>query len=494
MIWRGIGDVSYQTWRSVVRSTGGPEGLASEVSYEAAKPHSALILAMAGRECKWGTTENINKLSNRNVLNLKQPIKPDGTRLPGFMAFTTWDAGIKAARERITSTTYGNGIYVPTKTVFDLISVFAPSIENDVQGYVDFVESSIARWKTIPPATGGNPPMSSKLVIVVDAGHRSTDRSGNPAETALTGFMAADVVADLRTRGHEAYWYQRDLDRDSDPDETIGTLDTVASGIAAWVDGQVAQGKDVVFVSEHYNGANSRIHVIVPDNVGLVTRISGGAPSGDTAANNQLDMKLAAQIAQNYKAAGLGSLYIGRLGVPGIMSERETGVGLDGARLAVFAYTARKAATRAKLVRLVVENGGTADEAARRDDFTTKCAKAQADAIEKIYGMATEQPQPNPDPNPEPNPVPTIYPVGVDEALASEWFGSLSARGRRFSFNPDGGISQVWLANASKTGEFPRLVAYRPFDDGREYWSFANGLTIARLGEGKPLRVLGKAA
>lgn len=155
MIWRTIGNVSYDTWHSVITAAGGPDDLASEAAYNAARPHSALVLACAGRECRWGTTENLNTLANMNVLNLKMPLEADGTRLPGFMAFVTWAAGIASAVRRITSTTYGNGIYVPTQTVHDLISVFAPASENDVEAYVDFVESLIAGWTTSPTIPGG---------------------------------------------------------------------------------------------------------------------------------------------------------------------------------------------------------------------------------------------------------------------------------------------------------------------------------------------------
>jgi hypothetical protein len=210
MNWRTIGDVSYDIWHDVVTDAGGPAGLASEASFEAAKPHSALILAMAGRECHWGTTENLNKLSNRNVLNRKPPLQPDGSRKSGFMAFTTWDAGIKAARVRITSSTYGNGIYVPTKDVFDLISVFAPASENDVQGYVDFVEDHVGAWETIatptePTPGGGTVPgtfTKDQVYILIDAGHRSTDRSGNPAEMDRTDEMSEQYVAEHRGRGY----------------------------------------------------------------------------------------------------------------------------------------------------------------------------------------------------------------------------------------------------------------------------------------------------
>jgi hypothetical protein len=234
----------------------------------------------------------------------------------------------------------------------------------------------------------GGSSMGHRPKIIVDAGHRSTDRSGNAAEMALTGFMAAAYVDELRRRGYEAHWFQRDIDRDDDPDETKGDLDTVARGIGTWL--RQTPGVDLLFISCHYNGAHSPLHVVVPDTAGLVTRVDGGAPADDTAEHNTLDVRLGSAIMRHMHDAGLGALFIGRLNIPGIMSERETGVGRgkpgpDGfppSRLAVFAWTAD---SRKRAVRLVIEHGGTSDAAARRDDFTVRCAHAAADAIDEVY-------------------------------------------------------------------------------------------------------------
>lgn len=230
------------------------------------------------------------------------------------------------------------------------------------------------------------------LVVITDAGHRSTDRSGNPAEMALTGFMASAVVSELRRRGVEAYWYQRDLDADADSDETIGTLDTVGRGIASKITSFVRAGKFVVLLSEHYDGANSPIHVIAPDTKGLGTRIAGGAPSWDNFANNALDRELASMIFETYQKAGLGGVYTppSGSGYPrGVMPEWRTGVAIDNkARLAIFAYPAAQGQDiMSETIRLVVENGGTNDTAARRADFTERAARAQADALFAMFDL-----------------------------------------------------------------------------------------------------------
>jgi hypothetical protein len=233
-----------------------------------------------------------------------------------------------------------------------------------------------AVYQELPDQQGGTVPDYKIPTIVLDAGHRSTDRSGNPAETALTDDLAIAYTAELRQRGFEAFWYQRDIDRDSDPDETIGTLNTVAKGLGAWLQSQ----SWALMLSLHYDGARSVLHAIVPDNVGLSTAYPEGRDPNDTAANNPLDRRLGVAIVDRMVRAGLGSPFHGSLGETGLMSERETGVGRQGYRLAVMSATAP---SRVKAVRLVIEHGGTSDPAARRfSDF----ARAAADAIESVYG------------------------------------------------------------------------------------------------------------
>jgi hypothetical protein len=133
-------------------------------------------------------------------------------------------------------------------------------------------------------------------------------------------------------------------------------------------------------LSLHYDGARSVLHAIVPDNVGLSTAYPEGRDPNDTAANNPLDRRLGVAIVDRMVRAGLGSPFHGSLGETGLMSERETGVGRQGYRLAVMSATAP---SRVKAVRLVIEHGGTSDPAAHRfSDF----ARAAADAIESVYG------------------------------------------------------------------------------------------------------------
>ena len=249
----------------------------------------------------------------------------------------------------------------------------------------DYAAKIVARGTAMFPGIANQEetmPNRTHPTIVIDAGHRSTDRSGNPAEMSLTDDLAVFYVEELRRRGYEAFWYQRDLDRDADPDETIGDLNTVALGIGRWLAAQPW----ALFLSLHYDGAHAPLEAIVPDNVGLATAYDQGRDLTDTAANNLLDVELGSAIVTRMAAAGLGAIYRGRLGVAGVMSERDTGVGGQGFRLAVFAATAP---SRQRAVRLVIEHGGTGDPAAQRfADF----ARAAADAIDAVYGQEAPKP------------------------------------------------------------------------------------------------------
>jgi len=77
------------------------------------------------------------------------------------------------------------------------------------------------------------------------------------------------------------------------------------------------------------------------------------------------------------------------------MDEDETGVGEDGFRLGMFAYTSPH---RAKAVRLVVEHGNLSHQQdtaiINRPDFTERCAAAAVDAFTEVFGEPLPQPGP----------------------------------------------------------------------------------------------------
>lgn len=255
---------------------------------------------------------------------------------------------------------------------------------------------------------------SKDWYIILVSGHRSTGDGGSDIERQLTDDLAEAYTAEARARGYRADWWQRDLDKDNDPTMTKGDLNTVALGVGKAI--AASSAPLVLSLDLHLNGRSSPIHVIPPDCVGLTSAYNGGAPADDTAANNTLDTVLAKGISASLaKQLNLPLLPAGRLGIPGVMSERDTRVGADfGARLAMHGGSAP---SRKRAVRMVIEHAGS-DQLTRIPDWASKAAKAAFDAIDAEYnnrhaaGGGTPAPTPTPDPDPanyaEPQVVPAL--------------------------------------------------------------------------------------
>jgi murein DD-endopeptidase MepM/ murein hydrolase activator NlpD len=152
--WRQELDVTYDEWHDTITSARNPNGtgeradpeLASQAAYNAARPHTALALGQLERESTYGTNFDDNSRSNKCPFNLKSP-KYDGT----YMRFDTWVDGVKGWHDRITSATYGNGVYAKTVSYGDLIRTFAPESENKTQEYIDIMVDDINSYELIVP-------------------------------------------------------------------------------------------------------------------------------------------------------------------------------------------------------------------------------------------------------------------------------------------------------------------------------------------------------
>lgn len=223
-------------------------------------------------------------------------------------------------------------------------------------------------------------PLAKPYILIV-SGHRSTGDEGDPVERALTDNLAIEYLQRFHAAGYEADWWQESLNMNDDPTMTVGDLTTVARGVAR----AIADRDDdlVIMMDLHFNGRHSRMHVIVADNIDLHSVLPEGRDEFDTAKNNTLDVKIAREIAkQIINATGLAT-YNGDLGVAGVMSETESGVGIDGSRLAMFGATAP---FRSRSVRMVIEHGGYEDEPVQEPTFFATSAAAAVRAIISFYG------------------------------------------------------------------------------------------------------------
>jgi hypothetical protein len=345
--------------------------------------------------------------------------------------------------------------------------------------YVRRFRNALADVRSDRAAGSETSPVTDKQkpYILVFAGHRNTT-GGNATERSLTDDLARADVEAFRAAGYRANWYQRDIDGDSLPTETNADLTSVAVGARKEI--EKAPEDLVIMLDDHYNGPHSPFHVIVPDNIGLRTAFAGGAPAADTAANNTLDVRIATAIANEIKQSTGLSLLNGKMKIPGLMSETETGVALEGNwRLGMFAATA---GVRMKAVRLVVEHGGYLD--VKQDQkFFDACAAAKVRAVSSVLGIEVGKPDYPAPPEPEPAPEPA-YPFGLNRATIERLFGTTVA-----PFDPNGPVSNLWLSMSLRTGLFPELVNLI-VQDGVKYYVFSSGeVIVAKPGE--PVAYLG---
>src|SRR5215218_3084522 len=179
--WRDLGNVPLADFRAELERLASPMAGEAKAIHEAARPHSALCLAMMWVEQKYATLSSI-PTSFRNPLSLA---KPDGTPEDGddrWERYESWAAGTKAWRERITSPDYkpsDPGVYARTTTLEELIRAYAPPSENLTGRYIDQVRERMA-------AVGGDTPVPrSKPKILLTRGHGTTGDTGAVFENQI---------------------------------------------------------------------------------------------------------------------------------------------------------------------------------------------------------------------------------------------------------------------------------------------------------------------
>lgn len=146
----------------------------------------AIILGMACVESRYGTRFNLDPVGNKNILNIRnKPEYPKGRN--GYARFPSWYEGWAAAVERIAT----NPLYANLLTVFGLISVWAPSTENDTQTYISTVERLVNEWEGMNVAIETWPTTADFKYPVRQ--HRAGDYGGRRALNALRWFIVHDT-------------------------------------------------------------------------------------------------------------------------------------------------------------------------------------------------------------------------------------------------------------------------------------------------------------
>lgn len=215
---------------------------------------------------------------------------------------------------------------------------------------------------------------------ILSAGHRNTDRGGASGEIEWTYPSCKALKQAIEARGGQAVIIQEE-DGDDDPSFfRNGGLQSAAKKCVGLAD---MNGPFNAYISSHYNGgASPGFHAIFPD-----------GKDGDSKDDNPKDVKLCRAIRDRVKATNTVAMLSWTADSPGVMSERETGVGARGFRLGEFVGSR---GFRDTTVRVVIE-AGSIDVARERvfindrDWVRNVYAEAIVDALEDVFGAFPEK-------------------------------------------------------------------------------------------------------
>lgn len=407
--WRDLGDVPRSAFREEFARLGSPMLADADAVHAAARPHSALCLAMLWVEQKYATLSSI-PTSFRNPLSLA---KPDGTPEDGddrWERYPTWAAGVTGWRERITSLTYkpsNPGVYARTVTIEELVEVYAPRSENPTERYIDQLRERLAAIPREPAMP------TAKPTILLTRGHGTTGDTGAPGEEDQNKRIVPALAGALRAAGYDVTTFPENPVHD-----VPGTLDDEGIFANQWM-ARTPGAK--VMIDCHLELSPARgVFAIIADGTNLVTAAPVVQLPHDTWENNAGDRALGKAFVEEINR--LTGLPIRQNGVrePGLMHESQTWVGQGSggvhlpSRLAMFGYTSSFCDSTH---RLVVEFGNLQFD----QDFFTAAAfpaevgQAVVAALARVFGENGGGGG-SPDPDPAPKFVKARIPAFMVEA------------------------------------------------------------------------------
>lgn len=214
--------------------------------------------------------------------------------------------------------------------------------------------------------------------IALAAGHHNSD-GGNAFEIQQTGPLTQAIAAHCKRLGMDVRVLTPDgPDADTLPgDGTFagGIWDVAKAAVALATQGWVPDA----FIEVHTEGAGQGVRgvfTIYPD--------WPAASDTDTDVRDTLGPAISRKV-----AAAVGGTVRGN----GVMSEKNTGVGLSGYRLGIFNLSAPLKATTSRMIVEYFSHDDTQDLAlANAPGFADKCGKATAEALAQFYGWTTSVP------------------------------------------------------------------------------------------------------
>lgn len=228
-------------------------------------------------------------------------------------------------------------------------------------------------------------------IYMLSAGHRNWDRGGAYNEINWTYGSCVFLKQAIEARGGKAYIVQ-ELDSDGDKTFFAGGLQAAAYKAASLAS---TLGPFTAYLSSHYNGGASRgAMFIFPDSWG----------PGDQKADNPWDVQLCRIFTEELLKTNTVPMIAWTADRPGVMSERETGVGAQGYRLGEFVGTL---GIRESTVRVIMEAGSIdvpGDAKFINDPNWVRYVYCEAivNGLERMFG-----PFPKKAPAPVPVPVPS---------------------------------------------------------------------------------------
>lgn len=303
----------------------------------------------------------------------------------------------------------------------------------------------------------------------ISYGHRNTTGGGATGEKEWTDNAGSLLAAELRRRGAQVF-IVHEHDGDGDPIFTHQGLGAIG-GIVEAIDAKY--GPLTGYLSIHYGGEPVRgFFTIASDAGNLRSGATGQYVTSDGWESNPLDVAAGTNISKRIAATNTVPVRVGLKGF-GVMSERATGVGADGWRLAELQESV---GIKEHAIRLIIEYGNrqTPEDNVYLQDMNwvaNVASKAIADGLEDTFGpMSTDGVAPSPTPAPTPS---TEVAPGMTEAMAT----SIFSKGTLPKFSRTGTISKMWLDKGKATGKYPQLVTHLT-GGSQDWYVFSDGWVV----------------